>query len=113
MQELVEDVVRCTLDEILLTAFPDAVHNFVPLPPLFDESSEHLGRILKIAVHYDDRVARRILEAGRNGGLMTEISGETDDTDMGSIGVMKGNQVRKRAVGASIVHVNYLRRFLH
>jgi len=55
------------------------IDDVVARAPLLDERGDEFGRVLQIAVHQDDRIAKRRIQSRRRGELMAEVSREIDD----------------------------------
>src|SRR5206468_6077203 len=77
-QAPVEGRVGGALQEPVLAPAPDGVDDVVALAPLRDEARQHLGRILEIGVHGDDRITHRRVEARLQRRLMPEVAREVD-----------------------------------
>ena len=58
---------------------PPAVDDVEPLAPLRDHLEDDLGRVLEVGVHHDDGLAARVVDAGGDGRLVPEVSGEGQD----------------------------------
>ena len=82
---------------------PHRVDDVVAFAPLCIERGDELGRVLQIAVHQDDRVARSDIDAGRGSELVTEIAREINQHDMLASCELVAD-ARERAVGAAVVY---------
>jgi hypothetical protein len=72
-------------------------------PPSIDHGGNQFGRILQVCVEDNDGVAPRKDQAGRDGDLMTEISGQARVAHAG-IALLQIAHHFQRIVVASIIH---------
>ncbi len=84
-----------------------AVDHQVALAPLLHEGRDHLGRVLEIRIHDDDRVAPHMVEAGRDGDLLAEIAAERHRADPRVREALLANE-RQGIVAAPVVDENDL-----
>lgn len=75
------------------------------LLPGVDHVRDHFGRVLKIAVDKDDAIAARVVDAGGDGGLVAEVSGEIENFDAWIFSVNLPKHF-ERAVAAAVVDAN-------
>jgi hypothetical protein len=83
------------------------VDDVIAFAPTFQERGDQLGGILQIAVHEDNRVTARGIDARRRGDLMPEVTREIHHDDF----VMRQCQVAKlqqRCVARAVVHQDEL-----
>ena len=85
------------------------VDDRVPLAPAPRELECHLGRILEVGVHRDDRAAGRVVEPRGQRELVAEVAGETDELDARVALVERAHQL-EAPVGAAVVHEHHLGR---
>src|SRR2546430_12965684 len=97
-QDAVEEPDRGAAEEGLdAPVLADRVDDLVAFAPAGDQVGRELRRILEIAVHDDDRVARRAVEAGRDRHLVAEVAREPEHLETG----VAPAQVREQ-VGAPV-----------
>ena len=85
----------------------DRVDDLVARAPARDELRDHLGRVLEVAVHREDRLAAGEIETGGERELMPEPAREADDLEARVARVsLDGEPVR--AVGAPVVDEDHL-----
>ena len=77
--EPVEAGVAQPLEETFLPMAANPVDDVIPLLPDADELRDHLGRVLQVAVHQHDGLAARVIDPGRDGGLVAEVPAQVQD----------------------------------
>ena len=70
-------------DAFALAALALAIDHVIALTVAVDHAVNHAQRILEVGIHQDDGVAGSVIETGRGGELVAEVSGELQDHDAG------------------------------
>src|SRR5215475_6087088 len=91
------------LDRSFFSFGTNGVNDIVALAALIDEADEFLGRILQISVYHRDNIAGRVKQTGRHGGLMPEVTRETQHFQT-AVGHRNLLARRKCTVGAAVVY---------
>src|SRR3984893_14682922 len=72
-------------------------------PPFRDQGRHHLGRMLEVAIHQDDRLAARMAQPRAESRLMAEIAREGDVAHT-LVALRQRLDLGKSAVGRAVVH---------
>ena len=91
--------------EIVDPLLSPSAHDVVAIVQFREQLGNLLGRMLQVAVHRDDHVARGGVEAGGERGSLAIIPGETDDSHS-QIPLGHRRQTLRRAIGAAIVDID-------
>ena len=77
-------------------------HRIVSAAPFRDQGRYHLGRMLEVAIHEDDRLAVGMAQPGAERGLMAEIACECNKTH-GLIAFRQGLNLGQGVVGRAVI----------
>ena len=84
---------------------PHRGHHHRPAAPAREHLGDQLGRMLQVAVHQHDHVARRRLQAGGHRGFLAEVAREADRLEVAVAGTQRGD-ARVRVVAATVVYAD-------
>ena len=94
-------------EDVIAALGAPAADDVVAFFELGEEAGDLAGVVLEVAIHGEDEVALRVVEAGSEGGGLAEVAAELDDEDAG----IDGGDLFKEAVGAvarAVVHEDQL-----
>jgi hypothetical protein len=106
-QQAVVDAGRVPLEPALRPLGHHAVDDVVPLPPPSSELGEKLRRMLEVAVHDDDGITVREIDARGDRELMPEVSRELDHLEA-RVAAVQLEHERIAQVGAAVVDEQHL-----
>ncbi len=94
---------------LALALLAHGVDDVGALLPLLDHARDQLRRVLQVGVDHRHHIAGRVLQAGRERGLVAEVSREMNDS-YARVGGGQAVEQRGRRVGAAVVDEHQLER---